>query len=223
MVQEAECRELNRLSGDVYRESCAFPVCRFEKPTFFHIFMLSNIHIMNWIDLGIVVILILAMVSGFINGLIREVASLAALILGIWGAIKFSSFTAGKLYDYFDMSGHYVGIIAFLITFGIIVIIIHFVGIIASKIADAAALGFINRLLGIVFGFFKTILIMSVFFVVLNAIDARRPFLPKETIEQSIFFNPISDIAPAIFPIIGEGGFNRSFDRFKKKPDDVTI
>ena len=52
------------------------------------------------------------MVSGFINGLIREVASLAALILGIWGAIKFSSFTAAKLYDYFDMSGHYVGIIA---------------------------------------------------------------------------------------------------------------
>ena len=64
---------------------------------------------------------------------------------------------------------------------------------------------------------------MSVFFVILNAIDARKPFLPRKTIEQSVFFNTISDIAPAIFPIIGEGGFNRSFDRFKKKPDDVTI
>jgi membrane protein required for colicin V production len=178
---------------------------------------------MNWIDLAIVVILILSMVSGFINGLIREAASLAALILGIWGAIKFSGFTAAKLYDYFDLSGHYVGIIAFLITFGIIVVIIHFVGILADKLADAAALGFINRLLGIVFGLFKTVLILSVFFVILNAIDARRPFLPKEILEQSRFFHPISDIAPAIFPIIGEGGFNRSFDRFKKKPDDVTI
>jgi membrane protein required for colicin V production len=196
---------------------------RFEIPTFFHTFILSNTYIMNWIDLAIVVILIISMVSGFINGLIREAASLAALILGIWGAIKFSGFTAAKLYDYFDMSGHYVGIIAFLVTFGIIVVIIHFVGILADKLADAAALGFINRLLGIVFGLFKTVLILSVFFVILNAIDARRPFLPKEKLEQSIFFNPISDIAPAIFPIIGEGGFNRSFDRFKKKPDDVTI
>jgi len=185
--------------------------------------MLSKIDAMNWIDVAIVVILIISMVSGFINGLIREAASLAALILGIWGAIKFSGFTAAKLYDYFDMSGHYVGIIAFLVTFGIIVVIIHFVGILADKLADAAALGFINRLLGIVFGLFKTVLILSVFFVILNAIDARRPFLPKEKLEQSIFFNPISDIAPAIFPIIGEGGFNRSFDRFKKKPDDVTI
>lgn len=178
---------------------------------------------MNWIDVIIVVILILSLVNGFINGLIKEAASLAALILGIWGAIKFSGFTAGKLYDYFDMTGHYVGIIAFLITFGIIVVLIHFVGILADKIADAASLGFINRLLGIVFGLFKTVLIMSVFFVILNAIDARRPFLPKEKLEQSIFYNPISDIAPALFPVIGEGGFNRSFDRFKKKPDGVAI
>ena len=178
---------------------------------------------MNWLDALIVIILILSLVTGFINGLVKEVASLAALILGIWGAIKFSTFTAGKLYDYFDMTGHYVGIIAFLVTFGIIVVIIHFIGILADKIVSAASLGFINRILGIVFGLLKAILIMSVFFVVLNAIDSRRSFLPKKTIEESKFYNPISDIAPAIFPIIGEGAFNHSFDRFKKKPEDPTI
>ena len=175
---------------------------------------------MNWLDAIIVVILILSLVTGFINGLVKEVASLAALILGIWGAIKFSTFTAEKLYDYFDMTGRYVGVIAFLITFGIIVVIIHFIGIL---VVSAASLGFINRILGIVFGLIKSMLIMSVFFVVLNAIDARRPFLPKKTIEESKFYNPISDIAPAIFPIIGEGGFYRSFDRFKKKPAEPTV
>jgi membrane protein required for colicin V production len=178
---------------------------------------------MNWLDAIIIVILILSLVNGFINGFVKEVASLAALILGIWGAIKFSTFTAAKLYDYFDMTGHYVGVIAFIITFGMIVVVIHFIGIIADKIVNAASLGFINRLLGIVFGLIKSILIMSVVFVVLNAIDARRPFLPKKTIEESRFYNPISDVAPAIFPIIGEGGFNQSFDRFKKKPEEPVI
>ena len=175
---------------------------------------------MNWIDLFIVVILIIAIVRGFTDGLVREVAALAALIFGIWGAIKFSSFTAGKLYEWFDMTGQYVGIISFLITFGVIVIVIHFIGIVADKIIDAASIGFMNRLLGILFGFFKSVLILSVFFVILNAIDTRRPFLPEEAIEQSKFFNPIADIAPAIFPVIGEGGYNRSFERFKKKPDE---
>lgn len=176
---------------------------------------------MNWIDLIIVVILIIAIIRGFTDGLVREVAALAALILGIWGAIKFSSFTAGKLYEWFDMSGQYVGIIAFIITFGVIVIIIHFIGIIADKIIDAASLGFMNRLLGMVFGFFKSVLILSVFFAILNAIDARRPFLPEQAIGQSRFYNPVADIAPAIFPVIGEGGYNRSFERFKKKPGEV--
>jgi membrane protein required for colicin V production len=178
---------------------------------------------MNWIDLIIVIILIISLVRGFIDGFVKEVASLAALILGIWGAIRLSSFTAGKLYDWFDMTGQYVGIIAFLITFGIIVIIIHFIGIIADKLINAVSLGFLNRILGIVFGLFKSVLIMSVFFVILNAIDERRPFLPKDTIEESKFYNPVADIAPALFPLIGEGGYNRSFDRFRKKPEGVTI
>jgi membrane protein required for colicin V production len=178
---------------------------------------------MNWIDIAIIIILISSMVMGFINGLVKEVASLAALILGIWGAIRFSNFTAEKLYDYFDMTGQYVGVIAFLVTLGIIVVVIHFVGILANKLVDAVSLGFVNRLLGIAFGLLKSVLIMSVFFVVLNAIDARRSFLPKDRIEESIFYNTISDIAPAIFPIIGEGGFTRSFNRFKKKPEEVTI
>lgn len=176
---------------------------------------------MNWIDGVIIFILIVSVISGFWNGFIKEVASLAALILGIWGAIRFSSFTAGKLYDYFDMTGQYVGIIAFIVTFLVIVVVIHFIGIIADRIVTSVSLGLINRLLGMGFGLLKSVLIMSVIFVVLNVIDSKKPFLPKDKIESSMFYNPISDIAPAIFPIIGEGAFGISFDRFKKKPDPI--
>jgi len=188
-------------------------------------FILSYFKIpaMNWIDFIIIIILAFGLIRGFTYGLVKEVASLAALILGIWGAIKFSNFTAARLYDWFDMAGKYVGIIAFIITFIVIVVAVHFVGIIADRLVHAVALGFLNRLLGIVFGLFKAALILSVIFVILNAIDAKHSFLPKDTIERSKFYNPIADIAPALFPVIGEGAFDRSFDRFKKKPDEVAI
>ena len=163
------------------------------------------------------------MVTGFINGLVKEVASLAALVLGIWGAIRFSSFTAAKMYDYFDMTGNYVGIISFIVTFAVIAIGIHFAGLIVDKLLKAVALGFVIRLLGILFGLIKSVLILSVIFVVLNAIDARRPFLPGDKINESMLYNPIADIAPALFPIIGEGGAYQSFERFKKEPDGVTL
>jgi membrane protein required for colicin V production len=178
---------------------------------------------MNYIDIIILIILGFSMVRGFINGLVIEIASLAALIFGIWGAIKFSSFTAYKLYEYFDMTGQYIGIISFIITFIIIVIVIHFLGMLIDKLMEAVALGFLMKLLGIVFALLKTTLILSVIFVILNSIDARRPFLPRQKIEGSMLFNPISDIAPALFPKIGEGDLVHSFDRLKKQPSQVTI
>jgi membrane protein required for colicin V production len=178
---------------------------------------------MNWIDFIIIILLVFGLARGFINGFIKELASLLALILGIWGAIKFSSFTAERLYDYFDMTGKYVGIIAFLITFVIIVIIVHFIGLLIDKFADKVSLGFLNSVLGLVFGVFKSALILSVIFVVLNTIDAKHHFLPREKIEDSRLYNPIADIAPAIFPIIGEGSFDKSFDRLKKKPEGTPI
>ncbi|MDP4223815.1 MAG: CvpA family protein [Bacteroidota bacterium] len=178
---------------------------------------------MNYIDLIIIVLLVFGLARGFINGFVKELASLLALILGIWGAIKFSTYTAGRLYDYFDMTGQYVGIFAFLITFIVIVIIIHFIGLLVDKFVETISLGFLNSLLGLVFGVFKTALILSVIFVILNAIDAKHHFLPRNQIEQSKFYNPIADIAPAIFPIIGEGSFDKSFDRFKKHQDGKPI
>jgi membrane protein required for colicin V production len=178
---------------------------------------------MNYIDIIIIGLIALAMIRGFMNGFVKEVASLAALILGIWGAIKFSSFTAEKLYDYFDMSGKYVGVVAFLVTMCIIAVLIQLMGMVIDKFVKAVALGLVNRLLGIGFGLLKSVLILSIVFVVLNAIDAGRPFLPREKIERSFLYNPISDVAPAIFPIIGEGEFLQSFDRFKKKTEGSPI
>jgi membrane protein required for colicin V production len=178
---------------------------------------------MNYIDIIILIILGLSVLTGFVNGLVKEVASLAALIFGIWGAIRFSGFTSGKLYEYFDMSGQYIGIVSFIITFIIIVIVIHFMGMLIDKLMKAVALGFLMKLLGTVFALLKTTLILSVVFVVLNSIDAKRPFLPHEKINESALFNPISDIAPALFPIIGEGDLFHGFDRLKKEPAEVTI
>jgi len=174
---------------------------------------------MNWIDFVIIILLVFGLARGFIDGFIKELASLLALILGIWGAIKFSSFTAEKLYDYFDMTGQYTGIIAFLITFVIIVILVHFVGLIIDRFIDRISLGVLNSLLGLLFGLFKTALILSVIFTVLNAIDAKHRFLHARTIETSRLYSPIADIAPALFPIIGEGSFDKSFDRLKKKQE----
>ena len=178
---------------------------------------------MNYIDVTIIIILGSALLFGFSNGFVKEAATLAALVLGIWGAIKFSAFTTQKLYDLFDISGQYTGIAAFIITFVLIVIAVHFIGLIVDKFVRLAALGLINKFFGAAFRFLKAALIMSVIFCILNAVDTKKPFLPKGKIKQSALYNTISDIVPTLFPIISEKSFKPNGEIIEKSPNEVLI
>lgn len=178
---------------------------------------------MNWIDFVIIALLAFGLIQGFINGLIIEIAELAALVLGVWGAIHFSWWTATKMAEWFDMQASWTGIVAFAITFVVIVIAINLLGRILDSVIKAVALGFAVKLLGAVFGVVKTALILSVVFVFLNSIDQRRHFLPSQTIAKSFLYNPIADIVPSIFPMIEGGDLIDSFNRHKKEHKGVTI
>ncbi|MDZ7739318.1 MAG: CvpA family protein [Bacteroidales bacterium] len=174
---------------------------------------------MNYIDIIILVLLAWALFRGFKNGLFIEIASIAALVLGIWGSIRFSWFTQNKLVEYFDMQGQYTGLVAFIITFIIIVVLVHFLAKAMDKLMKAVALGFIVRLLGMLFAVLKTILILSIIFVVLNTIDQKAQFLPEDKISESKFYNPVADFAPLLFPIIEGGDLRNSFDKLRDRQE----
>jgi len=181
---------------------------------------------MNYIDIIILAVLAWALFRGFKNGLFIEIASIAALILGIWGAIRFSWFTENKLVEYFDMQGQYLGLTAFIITFIVIVILIHFLARALDKLLKAVALGFAVRILGMAFALLKTILILSILFIFLNTLDQKLKFLPQEKVDTSKFYSPIADFAPLLFPIIEGGDLRKSFDNLRKrreKEDKQTI
>jgi membrane protein required for colicin V production len=178
---------------------------------------------MNWIDFIIIALLAFGLIQGFIDGVIIEIAKLAALILGIWGAIHFSSWTADKLSGWFNMQETWLGVVAFAITFVVIVLCINLLGRLLDTVVKSVSLGFVVKLLGAAFGVIKTALILSVVFVFLNTIDEKKHFLPSDTIEKSFLYNPIADIIPAIFPIVEGGDLLDSFNRHKNKPQGVTI
>lgn len=178
---------------------------------------------MNWIDLIILAALAFGMFQGFINGVIIEIAGLAALALGIYGAIHFSGWTALKLSEWFDMQSSWTGIAAFAVTFAAIVIAIYLLGKLIDSLMKTISLGFVVKILGAVFGVLKTALILSVLFVFLNTIHEKKHFLPSSTIARSYLYNPIADLIPSIFPVVEGGNLIDSFNRHKKHPRNTTI
>ncbi|WP_120273130.1 CvpA family protein [Mangrovibacterium diazotrophicum] len=157
---------------------------------------------MNYIDIILGILLVIAAVRGFIKGFIVELASLVALILGIWGAIHFSHFTAGFLVDTFHWESEHVGLVAFIITFLIILVVVHILGNILTKLVEALALGFLNHLAGLFFGVLKTALILSIILLFFDRIDEDAHLISQETKEESQVYEPLKNLVPTLLPFL---------------------
>lgn len=156
---------------------------------------------MNWLDIVIGILLIGGVISGFKNGVIGEIATLAGLILGIWGAVKFSWWTADTLAD-LGVKSDYMHIISFVVTFIVIVVAVQILASFLNKLLEAMALGFVNRLAGMAVGVIKSALIVSVILFVVNILDDDATFIKEETRQESILYEPLSELVPAILPFL---------------------
>ncbi len=157
---------------------------------------------MTIIDIILGALLLFGLVRGLMKGLFVEVASLVALIAGVYGAIHFSDFAAGFLDGKLDWDEKYINIVAFAITFVIIVLAIAMAGKALTKLANFAALGILNKLLGGVFGALKIGFILSILLIVFDNLNNTIPFADKDDLEQSILYKPVKGLAPMIFPSI---------------------
>ncbi|SDR69667.1 membrane protein required for colicin V production [Formosa sp. Hel1_31_208] len=165
---------------------------------------------MALIDIILAALLLFGLIRGFIKGLFVEVASLLALVAGVYGAIHFSNFAADFLVSKVEWDEKYVNIVAFAITFVIIVVVIALAGKALTKLADFAALGILNKLLGGVFGALKIGLILSVLLIVFDNMNNTIPFADDKDLEESILYEPVKSLAPILFPSILNKGKENS-------------
>jgi membrane protein required for colicin V production len=154
------------------------------------------------IDIIIGALLLFGLIRGFSKGLFVEVASLVALVAGVYGAIHFSNFAAEFLENKFDLEQKYMNSIAFATTFVIIVIAIALAGKALTKLANFAALGLLNKLLGGLFGALKIGLILSIILIVFDTMNKAVVFADKDDLENTVLYKPIKSLAPLIFPDI---------------------
>ncbi|MEL7270081.1 MAG: CvpA family protein [Bacteroidota bacterium] len=159
---------------------------------------------MSFLDIVLGVLLIWGLYKGLRNGLFVEIASLVALIAGLYGAIRFSYVTANYLNETWNWSGNQAKIASFLITFFIIVVLVHFAGKFLTKIANFAMLGWLNTIAGGVFGALRVAVILGALLVFFDRLDAQFNIVGEETRESSILYAPVRDIGAFVFDFVLE-------------------
>lgn len=154
---------------------------------------------MSFLDILFVVFLAYGLFKGLKNGLFVEVASLIALIVGFYGAIKFSYVIGEYLSQNMSWDPNAIKLTAFIITFIAIVIVVGLAGKLLTQIANLAMLGLINKIAGGIFGLLKTAVILGTLLFVVDAVGTS--FNPSETnlVKESILYTPLKNVGVLVF------------------------
>ena len=155
------------------------------------------------IDIIILIFVILMLILGFRKGLIISLATLIALILGIYIAIHFSNFASDLLKANFELSATYLPILSFSITFLAVLIGILLLGKLLEKLVDMVGIGFINHLAGAVLGVIKAVLILSVIFFVISMADPNEKLISPKAKNESLIYKHIASIFPTMMKWTG--------------------
>ncbi len=124
---------------------------------------------------------------GWKKGVIREAATLAGIVAGIWAAVNLSKLVASLL----GLTGESAILIAFFITFVGALVLTYLLGRSIERMVKSAHLSLANKLAGATLGMAKALCVLA---VVLNGIvqlDRKQELVTPQTREKSILYTPV--------------------------------
>lgn len=164
---------------------------------------------MNIIDIIIICCLVPAVLRGISKGFVNQAYSLVALIAGVWLSFKFSGALGDWLVSFADLPSGVLHVIAFALILLIVMLLVHLAGKAVEKVVKVMMLGWLNKLLGVVFALLKMVLIVGLVIILFDALNSTIPLVKESTLGGSILYQPVKDIANTVFPYLKELIFNK--------------
>ena len=157
---------------------------------------------MNILDIVLLVCLIPAVIQGLRKGFIAQVVAIISLVLGGWLAYRFSSAVTEWLGQWISASGPALNIIAFILIFAIVVTLLFLLGKILEASIKIILLGWLNKLLGLVFSLFKYVLVIGLLIILFDSINGKFGLVSDEFLDSSFLYSGIRSISWSVFPYL---------------------
>ncbi len=154
---------------------------------------------MNIIDIIILACLALGAVLGFRDGAIRQLGTLAGIIVAIVLAKSLASSVSSLL----GLSGDYAHIWGYVIVLVVSFVAVAFLSKLLRNIVSAVGLGIFDRIGGALVSAFKFALFLSLAFSLFNMVNSHIRLLGDDTIEGSKFYSTVVSSSSYIMPAIG--------------------
>jgi membrane protein required for colicin V production len=155
---------------------------------------------MNVLDMLILVILLAGIVRGFSTGLVRQVTSIAALILGFVLAVQLMGQIGDLLRGVMEISERAAPLIGFVLVFVGIQILFFVLARLVEALLGALKLSMVNRAFGGMAGAILAALVLSITFLVLGYLGIPN----QDARDGSMLYAPVSAVLPEAWDLVAE-------------------
>lgn len=159
---------------------------------------------MSLLDIFLLVPLAYGAWRGFRKGLIIEIFTLLAIVVGIYMAVHFSDLVSNKINNNIGEEYSSTPAIAFTLTFLAVGALIYFGGIALEKVIKVVNLSVFNRLLGLLFGTIKALYLLSILLLTYQSYDPNGKLISEESRENSLLYNPIKNTSIKTIPFLSQ-------------------
>ena len=159
---------------------------------------------MNILDIILLVCFIPAIISGLRKGFIAQVVAIISIVLGVWLSVKSATLIGRWISQWIEASPQLINIISFAIIFIAVAVLLFTIGKLIEATIKIIMLGWLNKLLGVLFSMLKCILIIGFLIIVFEAINDTFGLVPESYLSDSLLYAPFRDIADSVFPLFKE-------------------
>ena len=150
---------------------------------------------MNFFDILTLVALVWAVVSGWRSGFVSQLLGLLGIILGIVLSLRYGT-AVGEM---FNIDARFSVVAGFLITFVATLIVATLIARLIARVLSFIGLGWVNTLLGIVLSIVKGLIVLSMLYAAIFALNANLQFVEPQYFDNSISFDLVRKCAEPLF------------------------
>lgn len=155
-------------------------------------------------DVIIIAFIAVFAISGIFKGFVRQIVSILAIVFGTWCAFKFTGLLAQKANGWIeiDIAPNTLNLILFIAIFIVVMILAHFIGKGIEGLLRLSLLGWLNRLMGFLFGALKAVIILSIAVYFINYINGLFDFIPDSFLKDSKGYAFLERFGQDFFPFL---------------------
>ena len=157
---------------------------------------------MNILDIILLICFIPALIQGIRKGFIAQAISIVSIIAGIWTSARFADVVSTWIGQFITASEQVLKVVAFAIILVIVFLVLAAVGKLLEGMFKLVMLGWLNKLLGVVFALIKTGLIVGLVIIAFSSLNETFKFVQESVLNESVLYPPLKNLALEVFPYI---------------------